>query len=172
MKRLHTAWFLAVLLLVAATGSVAVAKTTHRTNRHTVREALQRARRPTTSTTLAKKPTSVPPTTTTPANVSPSARAFAILPSMASAISKPCVGVPMLSGQADIDAKPQGTTFCLSGTHNWTLTPKSNDRIVGTGNAVLDGNRWSMTDAVVAQPGVSGVVLLDVEIRDYKTGRW
>ncbi|HEY5172198.1 MAG TPA: hypothetical protein VIK54_10770 [Acidimicrobiia bacterium] len=79
------------------------------------------------------------------------------------------MGVPMLSGQADIDAKPQGTTFCLSGIHHWTLTPKSNDRIVGSGNAVLDGNRWSMTDAVVAQPGVSGVVLLDVEIRDYKT---
>ena len=40
-------------------------------------------------------------------------------------------------GQADIDGSPAGTTFCLSGVHNWTLRPKSGDRLVGP--ATLDG---------------------------------
>jgi len=94
---------------------------------------------------------------------------MANLPAAIMATTKPCVGVPMLSGQADIDARPQGTKFCLSGMHHWTLTPKSNDSIVGSPGAVLDGNRWSMTDAVVANPGVSGVALVGIEIRNYKT---
>ena len=38
-------------------------------------------------------------------------------------------GVPMNNGQSDIDAAPAGTTFCLSGTHNWTLYPKSGDQL-------------------------------------------
>ena len=42
-----------------------------------------------------------------------------------------CVGRRMTSGQADINAAPTGTTFCLSGVHNWTLRPKSGDRLVG-----------------------------------------
>jgi parallel beta-helix repeat protein len=173
MKRFHTAWFLAILLLVAATGSVAVAKTTHGTNRRTVQVARRRARRDTTSTTLAKKPTTVAPTTTptttTPTSAGPAAAAMANLPAAIMATTKPCVGVPMLSGQADIDARPQGTKFCLSGMHHWTLTPKSNDTIRGTANAVLDGNNWSTTSAVIAAPGVSGVVLWNIEIRNYAT---
>ena len=48
-----------------------------------------------------------------------------------------CVGVPLTNGQATINASPAGTTFCLSGTHNWTLAPKSGDRLIGP--AVLDG---------------------------------
>jgi parallel beta-helix repeat protein len=81
----------------------------------------------------------------------------------------PCKnGVTMLQGQADIDSHPSGTTFCLSGTHNWTLTPKSNDRIMSTGNAVLDGNHTT-SSAVVAAPGVSGASLWFVEIRNYQT---
>src|SRR6185503_17762526 len=36
-----------------------------------------------------------------------------------------CRGKAMVNGQSDIDAAPSGTTFCLSGVHNWTLTPKS-----------------------------------------------
>jgi parallel beta-helix repeat protein len=49
----------------------------------------------------------------------------------------PCSGAPMLSGQADIDAAPAGTSFCIVGTHNWSLTPKSGDSFGGP--AVLDG---------------------------------
>jgi parallel beta-helix repeat protein len=169
MKRLHTAWFLAVLLLVAATGSVAVATTTHRATRHTVPAARPRgASRHSTPTTVART-TSSPRTATTSTNAEPVNIPSTMNLSSLAANAVPCVGVPMLSGQADIDAKPQGTTFCLSGTHNWTLTPKSNDTIRGTGNAVLDGNHWSTTSAVVAAPGVSGVVLWNIEIRNYAT---
>ena len=38
-------------------------------------------------------------------------------------------------GQADIDAEPAGTRFCLSGTHDWTLTPKSGDTLTGPGGS-------------------------------------
>ena len=75
--------------------------------------------------------------------------------------------VPMRRGQADIDAKPAGTKFCLSGTHNWTLTPKSGD--VLTGPAILDGgNRRQF--AVVAADRVSNVTLSRLEIRNYVAG--
>jgi parallel beta-helix repeat protein len=75
--------------------------------------------------------------------------------------------VPMGAGQADIDAQPAGTKFCLSGTHNWTLTPKSGDTL--TGPAVLDGgNRRQF--AVVAADGVNNVTLSRLEIRDYIAG--
>jgi parallel beta-helix repeat protein len=73
----------------------------------------------------------------------------------------------MRAGQTDIDAKPAGTKFCLSGKHNWTLTPKSGDTI--TGPAILDGgNRRQF--AVVAADGVSNVTLSRLEIRDYIAG--
>jgi Right handed beta helix region len=168
MRRLQTAWFIAIVLLVAATGSVAIARTTHRTTQRTGHVALPHARRYTNPTTFA------PTTTTSDSRVTPSsAQPPVATPSVASilsmtAVAARCVGVPMLLGQADIDANPQGTTFCLSGTHNWTLTPKSNDRIVSTGNAVLDGAH-STTSAVVAAPGVSGVSLWFIEIRNYVT---
>ena len=48
-------------------------------------------------------------------------------------LSTPVAG----TGQADIDAQPAGMRLCLSGTHNWTLTPKSGDTL--SGPAVLDG---------------------------------
>ena len=174
MKRFHTAWFLAILLLVAATGSVAVAKTTHGTNRRTVQVARRHAPRGHDLDNGRKetddcRPTTTTPTMTTPIPAAPTGPAMANLPAAIMATAKPCVGVPMLSGQADIDAQPPGTKFCLSGMHHWTLTPKSNDSIVGSPGAVLDGNRWSMTDAVVANPGVSGVALIGIEIRNYKT---
>jgi parallel beta-helix repeat protein len=75
--------------------------------------------------------------------------------------------VPMLLGQADIDAQPAGIRFCLSGTHNWTLTPKSGDTL--TGPAVLDGVNLS-SYAVVAANGVNRVTLSTLEIRNYIAG--
>ena len=73
----------------------------------------------------------------------------------------------MGAGQADIDAQPAGTRFCLSGTHDWTLTPKSGDTL--TGPVVLDGaNRRDF--AVVAADGVNNVTLSRLEIRDYVAG--
>jgi len=73
----------------------------------------------------------------------------------------------MLAGQADIDSQPQGTTFCLSGTHDWTLTPKSGDALVGP--AILDGAN-SASYAVVAASGVNNVTLSGLEIRNYIAG--
>jgi parallel beta-helix repeat protein len=75
--------------------------------------------------------------------------------------------VLMGAGQADIDAQPAGTRFCLSGTHDWTLTPKSGDTL--TGPVVLDGaNRRDF--AVVAADGVNNVTLSGLEIRNYVAG--
>ena len=128
MKRFHTAWFLAILLLVAAAGrsqsrddaqnqprTAHVARRAHAATRPRQRsqrnQRLSRRRLP-----LRRLSEPRPP-----------AAAMANLPTAIMATTKPCVGVPMLSGQADIDARPQGTNFCLSGMHHWTLTPKSNN---------------------------------------------
>jgi parallel beta-helix repeat protein len=48
-----------------------------------------------------------------------------------------CAGVALLRGQPDIDAAPAGTTFCITGTHTWTLRPKDGNVFVGP--ATLDG---------------------------------
>lgn len=72
----------------------------------------------------------------------------------------------MKAGQRDIDAAPPGTTFCLSGTHNWALTPKSGDRFVGP--AVLDGKNLA-TVAIVGN-GRSNVTLANLEVRNYRAG--
>ena len=77
-----------------------------------------------------------------------------------------CSGVPMRSGQRDIDAAPPGTTFCLSGTHNWTLTPKSGDRFIGP--AILDGQ--NTTTIAFLGNGTSNVTLANLEIRNYRAG--
>jgi parallel beta-helix repeat protein len=83
------------------------------------------------------------------------------------AASEPaCRGVPMRRGQADIDRHPPGTTFCLSGVHNWTLTPKSGDRLIGP--AVLDGQR--RTQYAVLPAKAKNVVLSRLEIRNYTVG--
>jgi parallel beta-helix repeat protein len=177
MKRLHTVWFIAILFLVAATGSVAVARTTHRTTWRTVRVALRREPKHTTVTTLAPTTTSDAPTTTTPTTASPPTTVPPPETTPTTAIPTPtttptvvatgCKGTPMPSGQADINANPQGTTFCMSGTHNWTLTPKSGDTLVGP--ATLDGAN-SASYAVVAASGVNNVTLSRLEIRNYIGG--
>jgi parallel beta-helix repeat protein len=69
----------------------------------------------------------------------------------------------MTRGQADIDAHPSATTFCLSGVHNWTLSPKSGDRLVGP--AVLDGGHG--TQYAVLPATAQNVVLSNLEIRNY-----
>jgi parallel beta-helix repeat protein len=79
-----------------------------------------------------------------------------------------CTGIPMTAGQTDINNNPAGTTFCLSGTHNWTLKPKSNTTIIGDDTAVLDGAN-STQYAIVGNSGVTNVTLRNIEIRNYTT---
>jgi parallel beta-helix repeat protein len=74
-----------------------------------------------------------------------------------------CVGTKMPNGQSDINAAPGGTTFCLAGTHNWTLTPKSGDKLIGP--AVLDGAHT--TAFAILGNGTSNVVLSALEVRNY-----
>ncbi len=86
-------------------------------------------------------------------------------PSAASAglVSK-CVGKAMTKGQTDINAAPGGTTFCLTGIHNWTLTPKSGDELIGP--AVLDGAHTTVF--AIRGSGTSDVVLSALEVRNYR----
>jgi parallel beta-helix repeat protein len=76
-----------------------------------------------------------------------------------------CVGVPMTAGQADINSHGTGTTFCLSGTHNWTLTPKAGDKLVGP--AILDGGNVTKHAVVAKAPNVG---LASLTIRRYNNG--
>lgn len=85
-----------------------------------------------------------------------------------SAMKLGCVGVAMTRGQADIDRHPPGTTFCLSGVHKWTLTPKSGNKLIGP--AILNGSRYgggkALQHAIKAE-FTSNVVLSELEIRNY-----
>jgi parallel beta-helix repeat protein len=72
----------------------------------------------------------------------------------------------MSAGQSDINSQPAGSRFCLSGTHNWTLHPKSGDVLVG---GILDGGH-SRSFAVVADANVTNVTLSGIEIRNYTIG--
>ena len=74
-----------------------------------------------------------------------------------------CVGRRMTSGQADINGAPTGTTFCLSGVHNWTLRPKSGDRLVGP--ATLDGHH--STQYAILAGRAKNVVVSELQIRNY-----
>jgi len=76
-----------------------------------------------------------------------------------------CSGVAMTRGQADIDAAPAGTTFCLSGTHDWTLTPKAGDTL--TGPATLDGANTTAYAIVATAPNVT---LNNLTIQHYVNG--
>ena len=105
--------------------------------------------------------TTQPPvvTTTTPTTLAP------VVPPVVPPVPvpTPCVGRAMTNGQADINAAPAGTTFCLSGTHNWSLTPKSGDQLIGP--AVLDGG--NSTQYAIQAGTSSNVVLSELEIRNY-----
>ncbi len=76
-----------------------------------------------------------------------------------------CTGVAMTNGQTDVSNNPSGTTFCLSGTHNWTFTPKSGDTFIGDGTAILDGANSTVT--AIIGGGTSNVTLTNIEIRNY-----
>jgi parallel beta-helix repeat protein len=105
--------------------------------------------------TGAATPTPTTPTTATPTTTPP-------LP-LPPAPETACVGTRMTAGQADIDAAPPGTTFCLSGTHNWTLSPKSGDQLIGP--AALDGAH--STQFAIEAGTASNVQLADLEITNY-----
>ena len=77
----------------------------------------------------------------------------------------PCVGVPMTGGQADIKAHGTGTTFCLAGKHNWTLTPKAGDKLIGP--ATLDGKDSTAHAIVAIAPNVT---LASLTIGHYNNG--
>ncbi len=78
-----------------------------------------------------------------------------------------CTGVTMTAGQSDIDSHGTNTVFCLSGTHNWNLTPKSGDQFIGP--AILDGG--GTTDFAFEPGTASNVVIADLEIRNYTTAK-
>ncbi len=77
-----------------------------------------------------------------------------------------CIGHAMANGQSDINAAPAGTSFCLTGTHNWSLTPKSGDKLIGP--ALLDGA--NTTAVAISGNGTSNVVLAALEVRNYHMG--
>jgi parallel beta-helix repeat protein len=80
--------------------------------------------------------------------------------------SAACVGTPMTQGQSDINAAPAGTTFCLSGTHNWTLSPKSGDKLIGP--ATLNGA--NSAQFAINAGSASNVELASLEIENYTPG--
>ena len=69
----------------------------------------------------------------------------------------------MTQGQSDINGAPSGTTFCLSGTHNWTLSPKSGDSLIGP--ATLNGG--NSTSYAIEAGSASNVTLSNLEIENY-----
>ena len=127
------------------------------------------ARKPTTTTTTTTKPRAVvtsPTSVTAPPAAAPSASPSQSQAPPAAPASAPCVGVPMTNGQSDINAHGPNTTFCLSGVHNWTLTPKSGDRFVGP--AVLDGGHGTRFAFEVGS--ADNVTIENLEIRNYNPG--
>jgi parallel beta-helix repeat protein len=106
-------------------------------------------------------------TTTRPKPAAPVTPLPAPLPTPApnpSPAPAPCVGVAMNNGQADINAHGPGTTYCLSGAHNWTLDPKSGDRLIGP--AVLDGG--NSAKFAIQSWSSNNVELVNLEIRNYR----
>jgi parallel beta-helix repeat protein len=120
----------------------------------------------TTTTTTTPRPTSTTAATTTTTTAPPDPAPVTVptsttLPPVGSA----CAGVAMTRGQADIDAWPAGTVFCLSGTHNWTLNPKSGDSFVGP--AVLDGGGTTLAAFVGT---AKNVTLTNLTVQHYAGG--
>jgi parallel beta-helix repeat protein len=115
---------------------------------------------PSTTTTAAPTTTTTAPRTTTTA-AAVTVPTSTTVPAVASA----CVGVAMTRGQTDIDAWPAGTAFCLSGTHNWTLTPKAGDTLRGP--ATLDGGNATAHAIVAVAPNVT---LANLTIQHYDNG--
>lgn len=87
--------------------------------------------------------TTVPPTTTT-------------------TVGGTCSGVALTGGQSQVSSAPTGTTFCVTGTHNWTLTPKAGQKFIGP--AIFDGQGTTSHAFVATAPNV---VLQNLTIRNY-----
>lgn len=68
----------------------------------------------------------------------------------------------MTNGQTDINANPNGTAFCISGVHNWSLVPKTGDQFYG---GILDGGNATN---YAFQGSAANVVLSGLEIRNYR----
>jgi parallel beta-helix repeat protein len=84
-----------------------------------------------------------------------------------------CVGssttvCPGESIQAKVDAAPDGTAFTIkAGIHrSQSITPKSGDTFAGEPGAILDGEGVTM---FAFQGGAVGVLIRDLEIRNYTT---
>src|SRR4051812_7917004 len=170
-------WYLVAFVLVLCSGVAAAGAGTSRHHHARTRArwgAHIRSRvttPPTTSkpaATTTTKPAADPVTTTTAAPLPPVDVDPPTMPVPAPEPLPPTagVGVPMLNGQTDINAAPAGTTFCLSGTHNWDLTPKTGDRFIGP--AVLDGGH--ATKYAFEPGGAKNVLLAQLEIRNYAPG--
>src|ERR1700722_6194385 len=108
------------------------------------------ARGPAPATTPPTSPPTAPPTT----------------PPTFAAPAAGCVGATMTQGQADINNAPAGTTFCLTGTHNWTLTPKAGDSLIGP--ATLDGGNSTNFAIVATAPNVT---VTSLTIQHYNNGQ-
>lgn len=119
----------------------------------------------TRSSTSTLSSTTTRPTTTTSSVTTSTSTSTSSTSSTTTTVPGTCSGVPLTNGQATIDSRPPGTTYCLSGTHNWTLTPKSGDTIAG---GVLDGANATDT-AVYAVAGAANVTLRNIEVRNYRT---
>jgi parallel beta-helix repeat protein len=72
-----------------------------------------------------------------------------------------CAGVAMTQGQADIDANDSATTFCISGTHSWSLVPKDGDVFIG---GTLDGGG---TLVRAFSGNASSVTISNVRVNNY-----
>jgi parallel beta-helix repeat protein len=148
---------LVILSGVSAAGARSRVRSTASSSRHRTT-----ATTTTTTTTVVTTTTGPAPTTTTTAPpAAPTTTTTAPAPVPGPAPS--CAGVAMTQGQPDIDANPPGTTFCLAGTHAWTLTPKAGDALVGP--AVLDGGN-AVQYAI--QANANNVNVSNLEIRNYR----
>jgi parallel beta-helix repeat protein len=135
---------------------------------------------PTTQPTTTQAPTTTDPTTTaapsittaptTSPTTSPTTVAASTSPTAAAPFvttpSTTCTGVALRSGQADIDNNPAGTTFCLSGTNDWTLNPRDGDTFMGP--AVLDGGGTNTAGAFIG--GAQNVTIESLTIQHYDGG--
>jgi len=176
MRRANWNYLVAAVLALSSGVAGAGAVTTHGARAHHYahpRGRLFTKAAPATTVAPASVTTTAPPDpVTTTTDTLPLPPATVSVPTIPPPTPEPtpspvpvpgCSGVPMVNGQADINAAPAGTTFCLSGTHNWDLTPKSGDQFIGP--AVLDGA--SATPYAFEPGSAKNVVLSQLEIRNY-----
>ncbi len=111
-------------------------------------------------TTTTQAPTTTQPATTT---TSPATTTTTQPPTTTTTVGGTCTGVALTGGQTQVAAAATGTTFCLSGTHNWSLTPKAGQKFIGP--AILDGGGITAHAFTATAPNV---VLQNLTIRNYR----